>query len=143
MKEKLTTAQIVILACGVVAFIASFLPWVSIDLGRFGDASYNAWDGDVMYWPTFWWVGIFGLVMALQVGLTAFTSVNLPDRPLGFTWPQIHLVLGIFAVILTVSFLIGGDEHGIGFWISLLASIGLVVGAVMLEKEGSSTSSFS
>ena len=144
MKEKLTTAQIVILACGAVAFIASFLPWVSIDLGRFGDASYNAWDGDVLYWPTFWWVGIFGLVMALQVGLRAFTSVNLPDRILGFTWPQIHLVLGLFAVILTVSFLIGGDEHGIGFWISFLASIGLVVGAVMLEKEATSTpSSFS
>jgi DMSO/TMAO reductase YedYZ heme-binding membrane subunit len=143
VKDKLTTAQIVILACGAVAFIASFLPWVSIDLGRFGDTSFNAWDGDVMYWPTFWWVGIFGLVMALQVGLSAFTSVNLPNRVLGFTWPQIHMVLALFAALLTVSFLIGGDEHGIGFYLSLLASIGLVVGAFMLQKESSSRTSFS
>ena len=109
-------------------FIASFLPWVSIDLGRFGDTSFNAWDGDVLYWPAFWWVGIFGLVMAVQVVLAAFTSMNLPDRILGFTWPQIHLVPGIFAVILTVSFL-GGEEHGDQVLDLLLASIGLVVGA--------------
>jgi hypothetical protein len=139
VKDKLTTAQIVILASGAVAFIASFLPWVSVD-NAFVDISANAWDGDLL-WPTFWWVGIFGLVMAVQIALTAFGSVNLPDRVLGFTWPQIHLVLSIFTVLLTVSFLIGGDNTAFGFWLSLLASVGLVVGAYMLQSETNSSPS--
>jgi hypothetical protein len=140
VKEKLTTAQIVILASGAVAFIASFLPWVSVDT-PFSDFTANAWDGDFLVWPTFWWVGIFGLLMAVQVALTAFASVSFPDNVLGFSWPQIHLMLSIFTVLLTVSFLIGGDSKGFGFWLSLLASIGLVVGAYMLQSETDSSPS--
>jgi hypothetical protein len=128
-RGKLGTPQLIIVIGGAVALVASFLDW--FDVAGFGD---NAWS-DSMLFPTFAWVGIFGAVMAAQIALTAFGNVNLPRDVLGFTWPQIHLVLALFCVILTISFLIGGEEQAIGFYLSLLASIALLVGAVMLRNE--------
>ena len=128
-RGKLGTAELIIVIGGAVALVASFLDW--FDVAGFGD---NAWS-DSMLFPTFAWVGIFGAVMAAQIALTAFGNVNLPRDVLGFTWTQIHLVLALFCVILTVSFLIGGEEQAIGFYLSLLASIALLVGAVMLRNQ--------
>jgi hypothetical protein len=131
--KKLTPAQWVIVIAGVLAFIGSFLAWFSVDTA-FGDASANAWDEG--FFPTYTWVGIFGLVMAAQILVTTFANVNLPRDVLGFTWGQIHLILGFFAALLVVSYLIGpGDEFGIGFWLSFLAGVALLVGAVMLTRE--------
>jgi hypothetical protein len=76
--------------------------------------------------------------MGVQIALAKFANVNFPDRILGFSWPQIHLALGIFAVLLGIGYLltdVGGLDKGIGLWLALLASIGLVVGAVLLNNE--------
>src|SRR4051812_45385311 len=54
--KKLSQAEWVIVAGGFVAFIASFLPWVD-----FHGFTANAWDD--FAFPTYTWVGIFGLVM--------------------------------------------------------------------------------
>ena len=65
---------------------------------------------------------IFVLVMAVQVALATFASVNVPERPLGFTWEQIHLVLGFFATLYAVAYLLldkGVLDFGIGFWFIL------------------------
>ena len=137
MEKKLTTAEWVIVIAGVVAFISSFLPWLDVDFGG-ASATANAWDKG--YFPTYTWVGIFGLVMAAQVLVAKFTTVELPRQILGFTWVQIHLILGFIATLLVVSYLIGpGDEFGFGFWLSLLAGVALLVGAVMLQREPTTT----
>lgn len=129
MQNKPTTAEIVILASGAVALVFSFLDWV-------GSRGFGAspWD-DRLLFPTFAWVGIFGAVMAVVIALEVFASVKLPEKVHSFTWPQVHIALGIFTALLTVSFLLGGDNYEIGYFISLLASAGLVVGAFMLDKE--------
>jgi len=134
MDKKLSTPEWIIVVGGVVAFVASFLPWIDIDTG-FGSATRSAWSD--FAFPTYTWVGIFGFLMAAVIVVRTFTTVKLPDDVLGFTWTQLHLVLGIFAALIAVSFMIAGDNFGIGFWLSLLAAAALVVGAVMLRNEAS------
>ena len=131
MNNKLTPPQLVIVIAGAVALIGSFLNWI-----EFGDAGENAW-GDGLF-PTYTWIAVFGLIMLLAIVLPVFANVTLPRDVLGFTWPQLHLALGFFATLLAVSFLLvetGGYDKAIGYWLSLLAAIGLLVGAVMLQRE--------
>ena len=133
MDKKLSQTELIIVIAGAVALLGSFLPWV--DVGGF---SANAWDD--FAFPTYTWVGIFGVAMAAVILLRTFANVSLPAAILGFTWPQIHLILAIFAALIAVSFLIAGQDFGIGYWLSLLAAAGLVVGAVRMRSEsGAST----
>lgn len=132
MQDKPTTAEIVIMASGAGAIVFSFLDWLDAGFG----GGFNAWDD--FFFPTYTWVGLFGVVMAVVIALEVFANVRLPDRVLGFTWPQIHVVLALYTALLVVSFLIldkSGGDMAIGFFLSLLASAGLVVGAFMLQNE--------
>jgi hypothetical protein len=97
----------------------------------------SAWSSSLF--PLATYIAIIGVIMAAQVALTKFANVSLPDRVLGFTWPQLHIALGFFTVLIAVGFLIVdlGPDKAIGFWISLIASIGLLVGAILLSKERS------
>lgn len=136
MNGKLSPANIVILAAGVVMLIGSFLDFYSFS-SALGSASFNAWSGGNGF-------GIFGVatvvvlcgvVMAAQVGIAAFANgVNVPDQILGLSWDQIHLALGFQATLMMLAFLVrsrGALGFGIGFWFMLLAGIALLVGAVM------------
>jgi len=129
--KKLSTSEIVILVAGAVALLGSFLPWIDVEvLGE--SVTESAW-GDSF--PLLTWTGLFGAAMAIVVALRSFANVAMPDRVLGFTWPDIHLILAVFATLITISWLIAGDNKGIGFWLSLLASFGLVAGAWMMRSE--------
>ena len=79
---------------------------------------------------------LYGLVMGLQIALTKFAGVKLPESVLGFTWEQIHLALGVMAGLMAFGWLITdtGDKQ-IGQWFEILGGIALVVGAVMLQRE--------
>ena len=74
--------------------------------------------------------------MAVQIGLTKFAGVNLPDQVAGFTWEQVHLVLGLLAGLMAVGWLLTdtGDKQ-IGLWLEMLGGIALAVGAVMMQRE--------
>lgn len=133
MNNKPTTAEIIILVAGAAALVFSFLDWLDAPFG----GSANAWDDG--FFPTYTWVGILGAVMAVVIVLEVFANVSLPDKVVGFTWPQVHLALAAYTVLITISFLIvekgSGVDMAIGYFISLVASIGLVVGAYMLGQE--------
>jgi hypothetical protein len=151
--SKLTPANIVILVAGVVILIGSFLPFYEIpglDLGELGEVdlgdldtgseSVSAWSSGLFLIATL--PAILGVVMAVVVALTAFANVNLPDRVLGLTWDQVHLALAFQAALMMLCWLIadkGGADWGIGVWLMLLASIGLLVGAVMRQREAAPT----
>lgn len=139
-QTKLSPANIVILAAGVVMLIGSFL-----DFYKLSPFSTSAWGSGQGF-------GIFGIatvvvfcavVMAAQVALSAFAAnVTLPDRPLGLTWDQVHLALGFQAALMMLAFLIrskGPLDFGIGFWLMLLAGIALLVGAIMRVTGAGST----
>ena len=62
----------------------------------------------------------------------------MPDRLLGLSWTQIHLVLGFQATIMMLAFLIQDTkplDKGIGLYLMLLAAIALLVGAVLRMQE--------
>jgi hypothetical protein len=131
--NKLTPGNIVILVAGIVMLIASFL-----DFYEFGPVSASSWDRDTFLFGIATLPVLFGLIMAAHVALTAFASVNLPDRPLTFTWDQVHIALGFQSTIMMIAFLLrdkGFLDFGIGFWLMLLSAIALLVGAIMRQRE--------
>jgi hypothetical protein len=129
--SKLSPGNLTILIAGVVALLGSFLAFY-----KFGSHSNNAWDTGLRFNATL--PAIFGAVMAAQVALTAFANVNLPARVLGFTWNQIHILLGFQATVMMICWLIVDKSilsFGIGFFLMLVASIALLVGAVLRSRE--------
>jgi hypothetical protein len=135
--SKLTPAAITILASAAVVLIGSFLDFYELDLGPFGSEGASAWSGDLFFPVTIIPV-LCGLAMAIHIGMTAFGNAALPERVLGFGWNQIHLALGIQAAVMMVAFLVqdkGGFDIAIGFWLMLLGSIGLAVGAFLRQNE--------
>lgn len=136
--KKLSPAAIVIVAAGAVMLVGSFLPFWKVDF--FGvSESRNAWSGDTAPGFPFTIIPVLcGVAMAAHVLVTTFAKVDLPERVLGFGWNQVHLLLGAQSVVMMLALLIQDKspaEAGIGFWLMLLASIGLVVGAVLRERE--------
>jgi hypothetical protein len=144
-KLKLSTANLVILVAGLVMLIASFLAFNkysrgSVTIGNVhigGTISYSAWSSHYFLIATI--PALIGIVMAAQVAVAGFApEVNLPDRVLGLSWTQIHLVLGFQATIMMLAFLIqdtGIFDKGVGLFLMLLAAIALLVGAVLRMQE--------
>jgi hypothetical protein len=147
-KLKLSPGNIVILAGGLVMLVGSFLdfyeasdPDTVLVLGR--SLSWSAWASEdgLLLFPLTTFIVLFGVAMAAHVAVTTFASVDLPDRVLGFTWDQIHLVLGFQATIMMLAYLIrskGGLDWGIGFWLMLLSAIALLVGAILRARDAES-----
>jgi hypothetical protein len=139
MNSKPSPASIIIMASGAVMLLFSFFDWFEA-----GGFSVNAWSGDgVDSFPLFTYVPVFGALCAALIAAKTFGNVNLPANIAGFTVTQVLKALGIFCVLLVIGIWIafGGDgiDTGIGLWLSLLGSIGLVVGAFMLDNEPASS----
>ena len=123
------------MAGGAVALIFSFFDFYSYDTFA-GSGSTSVWGTGLF--PVATLMVFFVVIMALQVALTTFAHVSLPPRPLGFTWEQVHLILGFFAIVNAVAWLLvskGGASFGIGFWGVLIGCGAAFVGAVLLQKE--------
>jgi hypothetical protein len=137
-KLKLSTANLVILIAGVVMLIASFLEFNKISLGPFSK-SWSAWGTGHFLIATI--PALLGIVMAAHVAVVGFApQVKLPDNVLGFTWTQIHLVLGFQATVMMLAFLIQDSpfgDKGIGLFLMLIAAIALLVGAFLRMQENS------
>ncbi len=75
----------------------------------------------------------------VALGLAKFAGVKLPERPLGYTWEHLYLNAGFFATLFTTLFLIADwgpfVDKKVGFYLSWLGSIGLLVGAVLVLRE--------
>ena len=124
-QQSPTPAEITIMSAGAVMIIFSFVSFV---------ADTSTWGRGLF--PIATLLPLYGLIMALQIALTRFASLNLPDSVLGFTWEQIHLALGSMAALMAIGWLL--TDYGpkqIGMWFEILGGIALVVGAVMLQHE--------
>ena len=124
-KAQPTTSELIIMIAGAVMLVASFLDF------RFDTSSWGS--GNL---PIATLLPLYGVVMAVQIGLTKFAGVNLPDQVAGFTWEQVQLVLGLLAGLMAVGWLLTdtGDKQ-IGLWLEMLGGIALAVGAVMMQRE--------
>jgi hypothetical protein len=120
-----TPAELTILVAGGLTLVASFLDFA-------GDT--NAW-GRYQF-PLAALLPIYGLIMAVQVGLTAVIGLKLRARVAGLTWEQIHLVLGLFAGLLALTWLVTDTgRKPIGQWLIIAGGFALAIGAVRMQRE--------
>jgi hypothetical protein len=124
-RQSPTPGEITIMAAGGVMLIFSFFHFAG---------NRSAWGSHLF--PIATLLPLYGLVMALQIALTKFASLNLPATVLGFTWEQVHLALGAMAALMALGWLVTdyGDKQ-IGMWFEILGGFALVVGAVLLQRE--------
>src|SRR5262245_8210661 len=109
-KVKISTANLVILIAGGVMLIASFLEFNKFSLGSFSK-SVNAWSNGYFIIATI--PALLGTLMAVHVALESFApQVTLPERILGLTWTQVHLVFAFQATIMMLAFLIQDISPG-------------------------------
>ncbi len=148
--------ELAIMIGGAVTLLFSFFTWFEYSAE---DSFSSGIDPGVLASPSAWGSGLFplatlvplfGLLMAVGVGLTRFTSVEIPDTIAGFGRTQIHLLLSGYMVILMVAFFFytnGFDEEGasvtpkFGYFLSLLGAIAVLVGSILeyRETEGAGT----
>ncbi|MGZ4675562.1 MAG: hypothetical protein ACXVJ7_17655 [Acidimicrobiia bacterium] len=133
MHSKGTRAEFTILAGGVAVVIGSFAPFYSFS----GIGTVKAWDtglSPLALYPVF-----AGVISAGVIALRRFANAQLAVRLGSFTWEQIHLLLGLFAFLVSVGYYFGTHtgSFGWGFWIMFGGSIALLVGGVMLSRERS------
>ncbi len=130
-RGKLTTGEIVIVASGAVALLFSFFPWY-----KNGPYHVGAWGSGLFPLATL--VPILGALMLVQVLVDKLSVVSLTRCVGDFTWEQLHLVAAVSAAVIVFCYLLvdrGGVSLGFGFYLDMLAAVGLVVGAVMIRKE--------
>jgi len=125
MDSSLTRGELTIVIAGGVMFVASFLSFYG---GR------SAWDPYLFPLATL--LPIYGLVMAAHIALTRIAKVRLPRTVLGFTWEQVHLVLGLLCALMAIGwFVTDVGKRDVGLWIQVIGGIALTVGAVNLQRE--------
>jgi hypothetical protein len=92
--------------------------------------SVNSWDRGLFMIATL--PALLGMFMALQVGLRAFSNIDMPNRVLSLTWDQFHLAVSFQVTLLMVAFFVAAKplDFGIGFWVMLLAAIAMFVAAI-------------
>ena len=120
-----TAAELTILIAGAVMLVGSFFDFAG---------PTNAW-GTYLF-PLATLLPLYGTLMAVQIGLTKFANVTLPDEVLGFTWAKAQLVFGLLAGLMAVGWLATGiASKGIGYWLEVLGGIAISTGAVALRRE--------
>jgi hypothetical protein len=110
-----------------VVLLFSFLPWYS---GPFG-FSVNAWDKGLF--PMASWAPLFAIAVGFIVAARTFKFVNVPEKVWEFTMDQVVVVLSIFTLLITLSYLISshGGSIGFGLILCLLGAIAMVAGFFM------------
>lgn len=148
MSKKFTPSDIVILASGVVLLVASFLTWIDFGSPRLGPVpqqliqqlgidiprgTQNAWD----HFPGFVYPLIAGIIAGVQVVMEKLRP-QMPNDVAGFSWTQIDVLLGIWALLSVIAVAFedfGYGDKGVGLWLTLVASAGLLLGAIMRSRE--------
>lgn len=124
--HKPTPAELTILIAGGVMLLASFV--------AFYPGGTSAW-GKYAF-PVATLLPIYGVIMAAEIAVTDVAGVKLPGRVAGFTWEQIHLVLGLMAGLMAVAWTITDTgKKPIGQWIEIAGGIALAVGAIRMQRE--------
>ena len=135
---KLTLGEILIVAGALVTLIFSFFDFFSPPSGVSGT---SAWGDGLL--PVATIIVVFCVIMGLQVVLSKLANVELGTGIAGFTWVQVHIALGFFALLQSLAFLVvkkGEFGIGVGLILMLLGSGACFVGAILLSKERAGSS---
>lgn len=118
--SRVSTGELIAGASGLALFVFLFLDWF----------------GPLNGWQLFDFMDIVLAVIGLGTAATvaaraAGTEINLPGGP-----TTVMGLEGFAAFWIVLAFLIEGDERKIGLWLALLASIGIIYGALTAMKAG-------
>lgn len=148
IKQEKNRGYVIAGGAAIIAFIAFFLPYVSVS-SAFGNGSANGASGGSWLWLEF-------LTTLVVIGITAVFVFRTTPPSLSSTMPvdkQIkiakYVLLGssVLALLVHLLFLLGfssytasytsegysglGISLGFGFWLFFLAVIGMIVGSAM------------
>lgn len=130
MPNKISVANLVMLAGAVVTLLFSFFD--------FFDRGGNAWDTDFLAFASTV-PAILALVMGVWIVLELM-GVSLPEQLLTFNRAQLKATWGIAAAGIMLSWITTDPDKGVGYWLMLIGSIAMAVGAVMaLLGKGTET----
>lgn len=139
MRPKPGLGAIVVLGSAALTVIASFLPWIDRgeDVATFSgvDQTPNAWGRGLF--PLMTLVAFAAVLALVDVAIAWFGSRPVAPR-LGMGEVQLRLAIAIPALAMMLAFWmldLFGSDRSIGFWLSLLGAIGMVVGAVVSRAE--------
>lgn len=133
--NDVSPGKLTLLIGAAVTFVFSWFPWYSIS-GFGGDFSRNAWQSGTF--PMATWAPVLAVVVGFIVAVQAFKFLELPEKLWEFTLDQVVLILSIFALLVTLSYLIvdkGGASIGFGLIVCFLGTIAMVAGFFM-DKAG-------
>ena len=136
--KKLTPGEMTIGISGVVLLIFSFFKWYSVEFKIAGQtiasASRNGWQSPDAFFSVI--AILIGIVMAGHVIVDKLAGVEMPERLGKFGWGVFYSAGGVIAfVFLIVKWLGNNDFVKFGFYISILASLGLAVGGFLTARE--------
>jgi hypothetical protein len=136
--KKLTPGEMTIAISGVVLLIFSFFKWYGIDVSIAGttivSVSRNGWESPDAFLSVL--AILIGIVMAAYVIVTRLANVELPERMGSIGWGVFLLAGGVISFLLLVIKWLGNNDYvKFGFYISLLASLGLAVGGFLTARE--------
>lgn len=129
--NNVSPGKLVLMIGAAVTFIFSFLPWFSAS--GFGyKYSASAWQSGLF--PMATWAPVFAIIAGFIVAAEAFGFLQIPEKLWEFTKDQVVLVLSIFTLLVTISYLIAdksGASIGFGLILCLLGAIAMIVGFFM------------
>ena len=140
--RKLSQGEWIVLIAGLLLLLdLLFLPWHSVEL----DATEQLVADEIGFDPSPAAVQppargygiaavIFLLVMIVQIVIARFTSLRLPEPPV--PWSQIHLIAGIFVLVVLVIKLIR-DTSGLGYgaYSGILGALLVAYGAYLIAQD--------
>jgi hypothetical protein len=134
-----------IMAAGILAFLAGFMPFykISVSVAGFGGGSqsWSAWHG------FFGWFGVLcALAGAVVVALTLFSKVALPMPVFqlaagAFGLATVCLILALFVNPLPSCGGFNGCSrgHAFGYWLALILVVAGLVLSVLRMRESTTT----
>lgn len=131
--SKLSQSNMIAGGGGIVAFIASILPWYSFDFGfdlPGVDTSVSAWGAGFAAW--------FGCLLALAAGvLVALKAMGVFEAKAGgMETEQLAMILaGLGFILIVLRWLTQTSGASFGLFLGLLAAGATAVGAFLSGKD--------
>ncbi|MGQ0616796.1 MAG: hypothetical protein ACT4PW_07365 [Acidimicrobiia bacterium] len=119
-----STPKILLMAGGAVLLLGSFLDFAG-ETSAWGEGAF----------PIATLPALLGAAIAVVVALATFANATLSERPMGFTWSQVYVVVGSFVALQMVGWLITEGDKEAGFFLMFVGAGVLFAGALMHFRE--------